>query len=102
MKLNVKNLCYEMNRQGIKQRELAKMVGITETSMSRYVNGHRTPRPGKLVQIAKALGCTTNYLLGIQEETDEIEAYSKARILLKEYADQWSKEKKTELVLLLL
>ena len=32
-----------LQKNGLTQRELAKQVGVTEVSISRYVNGERTP-----------------------------------------------------------
>ena len=51
--------------KGLTQRELANRVGVTEVSMSRYVNGARVPKGPIVVNIAKALGVSVDYLLGI-------------------------------------
>ena len=50
--------------KGLTQRELANRVGVTEVSMSRYVNGARVPRGPIVVNIAKALGVSVDYLVG--------------------------------------
>ena len=49
------------------QRELAATVGVTEISMSRYIRGSRTPNAVVVANIAKALGVTTDYLLGLED-----------------------------------
>lgn len=50
--------------KGLTQRELADRVGITEVSMSRYINGARVPSGPIVVNIAKALGISVDYLVG--------------------------------------
>lgn len=50
--------------KGLTQRELANRVGVTEVSMSRYVNGARVPKEPIVVNIAKALGVSVDYLVG--------------------------------------
>ena len=44
-----------LDTKGISQKELAEKVGLTESAMSRYVNGSRIPRGEYLISIAKAL-----------------------------------------------
>lgn len=50
--------------KGLTQRELANKVGVTEVSMSRYINGTRVPSGPIVVNIAKALGISVDYLVG--------------------------------------
>ena len=50
--------------KGLTQRELANRVGVTEVSISRYVNGARVPKGPIVVNIAKALGVSVDYLVG--------------------------------------
>lgn len=57
-----------MKSNGLSQKELAIKAGVTESAMSYYVNGDRTPRSDVLTRIAKALGTTTDYLLGNTSE----------------------------------
>lgn len=58
----IKELC---EKKGISHRELADMVGITEVSMYRYINGERVPRAPELINFAKALNVDPAYLFGI-------------------------------------
>ena len=53
-----------LQKNGLTQRELAKQVGVSEVSISRYVNGERTPRGPIVVNIAHALHTTVEYLMG--------------------------------------
>ena len=56
-----------MQQQGLTQKELATRSGITEASMSKYLNGERTPRIDVIINLSRALEVTTDELLG---ETD--------------------------------
>ena len=60
-----------LGQKGISQKELSASAGVTEAAMSHYIKGDRVPRGANLLNIAKALGTTTNVLLG-ETETDDI------------------------------
>ncbi len=47
------------------QRELAEATGKTETTISRWVKGSRTPLATEYTGLSKALKCTCDYLLGL-------------------------------------
>ena len=51
-------------QQQLSQKELAKKANVTESAMSYYVKGERTPRSDVLIRIAKALNTSTDYLVG--------------------------------------
>lgn len=51
----------------IDQRELANRTGLTETSISRYINCQRKPTYDIVVRIAQALNCTPGELINIDE-----------------------------------
>lgn len=64
-----------LEEQNMSQRELSKKVGITEATMSRYINGLRVPKADILSKIANALNVTTDYLFGqsvVPKEDQEI------------------------------
>lgn len=96
-KINVDRLQMEMLRKKIKQRELAEIVGITETTMSRYCNGSRTPRYAILKKLAGVLETTPEYLLGV-ELANQGEAFATVRSAIKAYGKSWGNEQKKELV----
>jgi transcriptional regulator with XRE-family HTH domain len=48
----------------LSQKELADKADVTESAMSYYVKGERTPRGEVLSKIANALNTSTDYLLG--------------------------------------
>lgn len=60
----VKRLKAISQDQDITQRELAKRMDTTETSVSRWFNGSRTPNAKNIEQMAAALG----YRLTIEED----------------------------------
>lgn len=55
----------KLEELGMSQWELAKKVKITEVSLSRYINGDRTPKGPIISSIARALGVTSDWLLGM-------------------------------------
>lgn len=56
-----------MRQKGITQKQLSAQINITPSAMSYYANGSRTPSGEILAKIAKALGTSTDYLLGITD-----------------------------------
>lgn len=64
-----KRLDYILLEQGISQRRLSEMSGITEQTISRYVNDERVPKATEIVKIAKSLNVSIDYLLG-QDKKD--------------------------------
>ena len=53
-----------LENKGLTQRDLAKIVGVTEVTISRYINGIREPKGSILNDIAIALNVSSDYLLG--------------------------------------
>lgn len=49
----------------ISQSDLAKLTGLTECTISRYVNGTRCPNLDNFIKICKALKRTPNTMLDI-------------------------------------
>ncbi len=47
------------------QRELAKQIGVTEVTISRYISNRRMPHAAMIVKIAEALGMSADTLLGV-------------------------------------
>lgn len=56
-----------LEERDISQRDFAKMVCLTECSISRYINGERVPNASTLYKIAKVLNVSSDYLLGIDK-----------------------------------
>lgn len=53
-----------MKENNFSQKELAAKIGVTESAMSYYIKGTRTPRSDVLSRVATALNTSTDYLLG--------------------------------------
>jgi transcriptional regulator with XRE-family HTH domain len=58
----------------IKQSELARKTGVTEATISDYINAKKTPRLGVVEKIADVLNVSVDYLLGRSNnlQTDKI------------------------------
>lgn len=57
------NLRAAIARSGLRQTELAAMVGCTQSDISRYLTRDRIPSGDKLVELARALGTTAERLI---------------------------------------
>jgi len=56
-------------RQNMTQRELGEEAGVHRNTIARLERGVLTDLPGKsIARIAHALGCTSDFLLGLSEE----------------------------------
>ena len=53
-----------MSIRGLNQKELSTKTKITESAISYYVKGVRTPSGEILARMAESLSTTTDYLLG--------------------------------------
>ena len=52
-----------IDHKGMTQKSLAQVVGITEASMSRYMNGSREPSLKAVVKMSDVLDVSTDWLL---------------------------------------
>ena len=69
-------------QQHMTQKELAHYVGVTEASMSRYMNGNRLPRLGTLQMMADTLGVRLSELT----RSGNPKAYGMIKVILDEGA----------------
>ncbi len=90
-----------LSEQKMTQKELAQMAEITESAVSHYVKGDRVPRGVNLMKIARALGTTTDYLLGEDEKSDRESDLKVVKTLIARNATEMTKEEKMELVSIL-
>lgn len=56
-----------LDRTGMKQNELAKIVGISKGTVSQYLSGMCTPKTDKIYYMAKALQVSPAWLMGFDE-----------------------------------
>ena len=60
----------------ISQKDLASLIGVSESALSRYINNEREPKIEVLANLATALDTTIDYLTtGKKPETDFDEIY---------------------------
>ena len=59
------NLLLELTAKNMTQKQLCDATGITESAMSRYVNGSREPRVASLRKICIALSVSADELLDL-------------------------------------
>ena len=90
-----------MESKHLSQKELANLSGITEVSMSKYLSGERTPRIDVVVNIANALGVTTDELIGNDIEDDKM-GFIRLKTVLARGMESMSEEDKKELIKFLL
>ena len=90
-----------MNNQGINQKKLSQLSGITEASISRYLKGERTARLDIIINFAKALNVTTEYLLNDDEETN-LKPYQEIATAIARNGNALTAEEKNQLIALIL
>ena len=89
-----------MKKKNLTQKELAKLSGIAESSISRYLRSDQRPRLDVVVNIAKALNVETTYLL--DEEDKSVTAYSAISTAVARYGNELTPEEKNRLIALIL
>lgn len=90
-----------MRDRGINQKQLSQLSGITESSVSRYLRSERRPRMDVVVNFAKALGVSTDYLLDDGEETEQT-AFEAISTAIARKGGELTPVEKNELIALLL
>ena len=60
-----------MKESDYTQKELASMVGVTESAMSRYINDDRIPKRNIVANLATALNTTSDYIISGKEPEDD-------------------------------
>ena len=59
-----------LSARGMSYADLAMAAGVTAEAARRYAIGERPPRGAVLLNVAKALGTTVDYLLGRVDDPD--------------------------------
>lgn len=65
-----KRLRFYLDRYGISQAELARRLGVGTSSVSNWVNGVKTPRPGKVDMMCEIFHCERSDFLTETESED--------------------------------
>lgn len=79
------------------QKQLAELVGVTESALSHYIKGDRIPSGDILANIACALNTTANYILGKEDILD----FSNVKRILARNKNEMTNQEKAELINLL-
>lgn len=90
-----------MEEKNMSQKELARLAGITEASMSKYISGTRTPRIDVIANISRALGVTADDLIGNTIESSNL-GLAQLKVVLARGMETMSDEEKKELIKFLL
>lgn len=64
-------LRYLMNKDRIKQRELAKEMHVSIQTISAWVVGRTEPNIGQLIDLSNFFGITVGQLIGIEKLDEE-------------------------------
>lgn len=91
-----------MEREGINQKELSRLSGITEASVSRYLSSGRTPRIDVIVNFAKALNVSVDELLSDNEHKKGLYEDLESRMLLARDGEKLTIEEQNKLIQLIL
>ena len=59
-------------KAGLTQKQLADRLGVTSSVVSYYELSERSPSPEVLVKLARIFHVSTDYLLGVEKNPDEI------------------------------
>jgi transcriptional regulator with XRE-family HTH domain len=60
---------YEFRKKrGLTQAALALRSGISQTAISNYEVGDREPGSTAIIALARAMGCSADYLLGLTDD----------------------------------
>lgn len=88
--------------QGISQRKLATMIGVTETTVSRYIKGTREPKIEILSNLATVLDTTIDDLIGDDTSSKNQEEYPQIKRLIARNSKNLTMTEKRELIDVLL
>ncbi len=69
MEIFGKRVKKELKEQGRTQTELADFLNVRKSTVSEWVNDNNEPPMEAIVEIAKFLRVSTDYLLGLEDDT---------------------------------
>lgn len=87
-----------MKRDDISQKELAKLSGISEASVSRYLSGDLRPRMDILANIAKVFNVSTSYLVGEDDNAIQSNAYEETLCVVTRNKSKLDDAQKAEII----
>ncbi len=91
-----------MTKRGVSQKQLAEKTGIAESSVSRYLNGAVEPKVNILVDFAKILGVSPQYLLEDSEsDKDTEDAFTSISTAIARKGKELTLEEKYKLIVMI-
>lgn len=63
-----KRLKYQRLKRGYNQQQIAKVMKVSQVSVSNWERGVKEPNFSKLIQLSKLFGQTTDYMLGVSDK----------------------------------
>lgn len=90
-----------MIRDNLSQKELAKLSGISESSISRYLSGELKPRMDILTNIAKVFNVSSSYLVGEDDQLNNVDAFEETLCVVTRNKSKMSDQQKAEIVKIL-
>ena len=60
-----------MNHRNLNGSQLSQMAGVSEATISRYLNNLRTPTVQNLMLLSDALGVSSDFLLGLSDHPED-------------------------------
>ena len=102
MKLNVERLVQEMRKAHMSQKEFAEQVGLTPVSINRYISGSREPKQSNVLEMARVLNVSPDYLTGFDvDHMTSDETYRRVIWDIRSSCKNWTTQQKRELIILL-
>lgn len=89
-----------MEEKKLSQKELSNLSGVSEPSLCRYLKG-QMPRMDVINNVAKALGVTSDYLLGAELVIKREDPYVETRNIVARNRGQLTAQQKAELISML-
>ena len=90
-----------MKQQGINQKQLSELSGISESSLSRYLQGNKSVRTDILINIAKALNVSFDYLSETGDD-DEEDPFTAISTVIARKGNELTPEEKNRLISIIL
>ena len=88
--------------RGYSQKKLAELIGVTETTMSRYINGTRQPKIEIIANLATVLQIDVDELLGTKQSENERMKFPQIKRLIARNSKEMTMKEKRQLIDLLL
>lgn len=86
----------ERAKKKITQEELAKMIGVSPSTIGMYEQNRREPDYKTLVELSKIFNCSVDYLLGLTDVKNPTDKISDALEEDEELLEFWNELKERE------